>query len=371
MPKWLENILGSIYSALPTGIRPPLKRVFLWGFIRIQGVFSRRSVRRGKHVEFLDFEIANLEEYEFLTPLPHEVQVKVERTVVSPGTERAVLCGLPGARKPFPYVPGYSASGTVVAVGSKVRGLAAGDRFAGRVHHASTETVSGAFLFKLPPGVSPRAASFIELGIITLQGIRKAAIKPGERVAVIGQGLIGQLANRLVRAVSAAEVIAIAPSRRRAKTALQGRGADSFVALGKDAAAVDELAVDCVIEAVGMPDAVATALRCARPEGRVVLLGSSRGLSRNLDMHRYAQSRGVTIVGAHISDVPEKDASRERWTYRQEGELFLALLASGRLQVEDLVTWDAAPDECNAVFELLAKGGADQVAISFDWSRVA
>ena len=49
--------------------------------------------------------------------------------------------------------------------------------------------------------------------------------------------------------------------------------------------------------------------------------------------------------------------------------MFLALLAAGRLKVEDLVTWDAAPDECNAVFEVLAKGGADQVAISFDWSQ--
>jgi threonine dehydrogenase-like Zn-dependent dehydrogenase len=371
MPKWLENLLGTIYSSLPTGIRPPLKRIFLWGFIRTQGLFSRRGVRQGQHVEFLDFEIAHLEGYEFLSPLPHEVTVRVERTVVSPGTERAVLCGLPGARRPFPYVPGYSAAGTVLAVGKQVRGFKVGDRVAGRVHHASTETVPAAVLFPIPQGVSARAASFIELGIITLQGIRKAAIKPGERVAVIGQGLIGQLANRMVRAVGASEVIAIAPSRRRAKTALQAGGADEFIALGKDPAAVDGLAVDCVIEAVGTPDAVTTAMRCARPGGRVILLGSSRGLSRNVDMFRYAQQRGLTLVGAHISDVPDRDVSQARWTYRQEGELFLALLAAGRLEVEDLVTWDAAPDECNAVFEMLAKGGADQVAISFDWSRVA
>src|SRR5690554_4108014 len=127
MPTWLTNLLGSIYSKLPLAIRPPLKRVFLWGLIRIQGLSSGRRVQRGKHVEFLDFEIAHLEPYEFLSPAPNEVQVRVARTTVSPGTERAVLCGLPGARRPFPYVPGYSAAGEVVAIGKNVRGIAVGD----------------------------------------------------------------------------------------------------------------------------------------------------------------------------------------------------------------------------------------------------
>ena len=48
--------------------------------------------------------------------------------------------------------------------------------------------------FKVPEGVSAEQASFMELGIITLQGIRKAMIRPGDRVAVVGMGIIGQLA---------------------------------------------------------------------------------------------------------------------------------------------------------------------------------
>jgi 2-desacetyl-2-hydroxyethyl bacteriochlorophyllide A dehydrogenase len=369
MPSWLLQLLAKIYTALPPGIRPPLKRVFLWGTLRLEGLFSSRGVRKGNRVEFIDFEIAHLEPYEFLSPRPNEVEVRVERTLVSPGTERAVLCGLPGARKAFPYVPGYSAAGTVVKAGAAAGGLKPGDRVAGRVKHASTETVPAAVLFRIPTGVSSRAASFIELGIITLQGIRKAAIRPGERVIVIGQGLIGQLANRLARVAGASEVIAMAPSRKRERTALAGRGAHRFVVLDKGATAVDGIQADVVIEAVGLPDAVTTALRAARPGGRVILLGSSRGLSRNVDMWRYAQQRDVTVVGAHVSDMPDRDASAGRWTYRQEGEVFLNLLAARRLEVEDLVTWDARPEECNAVFELLAKGGGDQVAIGFDWSR--
>ncbi|HEY0687063.1 MAG TPA: zinc-binding alcohol dehydrogenase [Steroidobacter sp.] len=367
MPTWLINLLGSVYSKLPVAIRPPLKRVFLWGLIRIQGLTSGRRVQQGKHVEFLDFEIAHLEPYEFLSPAPNEVQVRVARTTVSPGTERAVLCGLPGARRPFPYVPGYSAAGEVVAVGKNVKGISVGDQVAGRVHHSSNETVPAALLFRVPPGVGPESASFIELGIITLQGIRKARISAGDRVAVVGQGLIGQLANRLARAVGASTVIAVAPSRRRAKTALSGAGADEFISLEKGNQVLDEIQADVVIEAVGTPDAVTTAMQCARDGGKVVLLGSSRGLSRDVDVWSTTQQRNLTIIGAHISAIPERDASLTRWSYRQEGKLFLDLLHAGRLQVADLITWHAAPNECNAVFEVLAKGGADQVAISFNW----
>jgi threonine dehydrogenase-like Zn-dependent dehydrogenase len=112
-------------------------------------------------------------------------------------------------------------------------------------------------------------------------------------------------------------------------------------------------------------------MRCARHGGRVVLLGSSRGISRDVDFGAVAQARDLEIVGAHISDMPAVDPSAGRFTYRQEGELFLQLLSSGRLTVNDLVTWRAAPDECNAVYEILAKGGREHVAIVFQWQPPA
>ena len=130
------------------------------------------------------------------------------------------------------------------------------------------------------------------------------------------------------------------------------------------------ISADIVIEAVGTPDAIITAMRCARPGGRVVLLGSSRGLSRDVDLGTLVQSRDITLVGAHISDMPGHDASPGRHTYRQEGELFLDMLRSGRLSVSDLVTLRPSPAECNEVYEILAKGGREHVAMVFDWQRL-
>ena len=69
-----------------------------------------------------------------------------------------------------------------------------------------------------------------------------------------------------------------------------------------------------------------------------MLSGSSRDLGRNLDWWTMAQERNLTLVGAHISDMPALDSSAGRWTYQDEGRLFLDLLASGRLDVSDLIT---------------------------------
>lgn len=371
MPNWLRAVLGSTYARIPRGMRPFFKRWFLWGQIRLHGLFSARRVMKGSRIEFLDFEIAHLEPYEFLTPAANEVLVESVCGTVSPGTERAVLCGLPGARRSFPYVPGYSTAGRVVRVGSDVKGFAVGDRVVGRLKHASAESIAASMLFKLPAGVSYEAASFLELGIITLQGMRKAKILPGDRVGVIGQGLIGQLVNRFSRMLGASRVIAVAPSRNRASTALVPGGAHEYFVLTKDGSNATQIQADVVIEAVGTPDAAVTAMKAARVGGKVVLLGSARGLSRDIDMHDLVQRRRLSLIGAHISAMPDRDASPGRLTYQQEGHLFLQLLGSGRISVSDLVTWRASPEECNSVYETLAKGGAEHVAIVFFWNRNA
>lgn len=359
-------VLGAVYKRIPTGMRPPLRRAFLWGMMRGEGLMTRRRVAHGQRVEFLDFEIAHLEPYEFLGAGESQVLVRAHASCVSPGTERAVLCGLPGARRPFPYAPGYSTVGTVVKAGSK-SGFRPGDRVAGRMTHASHGVMAPGSMFKVPDGVTDEDAAFLELGIICLQGVRKAEIRPGERVAVVGQGLIGQLATRMARLAGAGELIAVAASRRRMETALRG-GADSFVALSDGEAHIDRVQADVVIEAVGSAPAIALAMRAARNGGRVILLGSSRDLGRGLDWFGMAQARDLTVVGAHIGALPQREQSRTLWTYEQEGRLFMDMLARRELTMSDMITWRARPDDCNRVYEVLAGGGGEHVGIVFDWS---
>jgi 2-desacetyl-2-hydroxyethyl bacteriochlorophyllide A dehydrogenase len=369
MPSWLTQILGTIYKYVPLSVRPAAKAAFLWFALRAESLWKRRSVSQGERIEFLDFEIAHLEPFELMGPGAQEVLCEARFSTVSPGTERAVLCGLPGARRPFPYTPGYSTAGVVKEAGTAVKGLKVGDPVAGRMPHASLGVLRPGTLFPVPAGASLQEASFLELGIICLQGIRKAAIRPGDRVAIVGMGLIGQMAARLARLAGADPLIAVANSRRRFGPA--GAWVDELIALAEEPGAMGRVQADIVIEAVGSAKGIVQAMDAVRPGGTVVLLGSSRDLGRGLDWWRIAQERRVRLVGAHISDMPARDNAPLRWTYEDEGRLFLDLLASQRLTLADMITWDAAPDECNAVYEIVAEGGREHVGIVFDWSRRA
>ena len=364
----LENILGTVYEIIPKPVRPVAKKLFFATTLRFEAVLRRRRIYKSERIAFVDREVADLEKYEFLGPGPGEVTVKSFASVVSPGTEAAVLCGLPGARRYFPYYPGYSAAGIVQAVGKGVKDLVVGDRVAGRIPHAALATVPRSTLFPIPDGVDMQQAAYIELGIIVLQGIRKAHVEIGDKVLVLGQGLIGQMCNRIARSMAAGEVVAGATSNRRQKTATSEGGADSFLVMSDDLAP-ESIAADLVIEAVGTPGAIETAIRCAKPGGRVCLLGSSRGLSRNFDVAELLQNRNIEVVGAHIGAMPELDASSGRWSYTQEGELFLDMLRNGMLSAKELTTWVAKPGEANAVFERLANGGKSEVGIMFEWQR--
>ncbi|MFW9873683.1 MAG: zinc-binding alcohol dehydrogenase [Candidatus Thorarchaeota archaeon] len=361
------DIIGKIYSSIPKEVRPYVKNVLYYVLIRLESLFTLRKILKGKKVVFLGHEIAFLEDFEFLGPKKNEILIEVVNTMVSPGTESAVLLGLPGARRSFPYTPGYSATGKIIEVGKKVKNYKKGDYIAGRINHLNYATAKPDNFFKLPKGVSADEASFIELGIIVLQGIRKAKIKPGYKVAVVGQGLIGQIANKLARITGATEVVGVAYSKNREETAIKAGGVTKYIAL-KEEKNLSHIKADIVIEAVGAPSAVETSLECVRDGGRIILLGSARGLGRNINFIKNAQKKNITIIGAHISAMPDIDNSNGRWTYKEEGQLFLDMLKIKKLSLKDLITWKAEPDECNKVYEVIAEGGKNMVGIMFNWS---
>src|SRR4029453_10546541 len=85
------------------------------------------------------------------------------------------------------------------------------------------------------------------------------------------------------------------------------------------------------------------------------------------DWVRLVQARDLTILGAHLTTVAEREASAARWTFQQEASLFLDFLRRGRLRVDDLVTWAARPDECNPFHEQPAPGRSKPIGIVFQW----
>src|SRR5438128_3363153 len=99
-------------------------------------------------------------------------------------------------------VLGYSGAGIVVDKHNSVRDLDIGDRVAyggEGTGHSETVLVGANLAVKVPEGVPFELACFATLGSIALNAVRIAKISLGEKVAVIGLGLVGQLVAQLVR----------------------------------------------------------------------------------------------------------------------------------------------------------------------------
>jgi threonine dehydrogenase-like Zn-dependent dehydrogenase len=217
-----------------------------------------------------------------------------------------------------------------------------GDRVACTLSHRSVGTIGVNRVTRIPAGVSFAEAAFLNLGIIALQGVRKARIELGESVLVIGLGIVGQLALQFARLHGALPVIGldyVSTRRQIASTC----GADSVL----DAA--DQIwkkhlqqqtggtGPHVVIEATGAPEVVAQALQAARPFGRVVLLGSSRGES-TVNFYRDVHKRGLTVLGAHLSTVPEQESRPGFWRWCDNAECFMKLLQGQRIRLAPLIT---------------------------------
>jgi L-iditol 2-dehydrogenase len=311
---------------------------------------------------------ALLEPFQTKRPRDDEILVLTHATLVSAGTERAMFAGLPNTSVQFPFHPGYSGAGEILMVGEKVTRFKVGDMVAAGLPHVSLWTLKQGQATPTPQGVTMEQACFYQLGIIALQGVRKAQIQLGESVAVLGPGLIGQIAIQLVAAAGAYPITVVASSNRRLALAIE-HGAHTTLNLAEGREALDGIQADVTIDVTGNPEAIHDAVRCTRPGGRIVLLGSNRGVTRSLDFDRI-RSADLTLIGAHIMSLPQMDRSPGWWPHCQEGETILQFLADGRLSVDRLLTEEVFPPEAELFYRRLVQGDRSILGAIFRWDRL-
>lgn len=138
--------------------------------------------------------------------------------------------------EPMPL--GYSASGEVVAVGDDCTGqFSVGDRVAvagaGIANHAEVNAVPKNLVVKLPETVPFEQGCYATLGAIALHGVRNAGVQLGDRVLVVGLGLVGQLVVQLA-AAAGARVAGLDFNPQRCRLAEQG---GAKLTISKDGAA--------------------------------------------------------------------------------------------------------------------------------------
>jgi predicted dehydrogenase/threonine dehydrogenase-like Zn-dependent dehydrogenase len=342
------------------------REAWWWLQARSQAMSRRSRLFAGRAVVWTAPGRAELLPVEVAGAGKGEVTVEIMSSTVSPGTERAQYLRLPNARVDLPYRPGYSAAGVVVASGAAE--FEPGALVAVRnVPHMSVATVPARSVHAVPSGVPPEAAAMLQLGIICGQGVRRAALRPNEPVCIVGAGLIGLLAQRLAAAAGAGPVTVVARSRDKEAVALAG-GADRFLLAAEDATEIGALSAPVVIDATGDPTALSLAVEAAGPNARVLLLGSSRGVTNDVPVAAI-RAKGLRVVGAHIGTLRHESTHNGLDVFKREGDAFLRLLAAGRVQVIDLVDIAVDPREADAFYRRLARG-RDIVGARFDWEAL-
>ncbi|HZU13301.1 MAG TPA: zinc-binding dehydrogenase [Chloroflexota bacterium] len=281
-------------------------------------------------------------------PAENEILIQGATSLISTGTELTAYSGdfPPNSAWSryvrYPFHPGYSHVGRVTAAGMGVHDLGVGTRVTTWSPHTTLTRAAANGAIPIPDGVADEEAAFTSLGAIVLNGIRLAAIGLGDSVAIVGAGLLGQLAASLAALSGARPVLVVDPAQRRLALA-ERRGATTVIPLPvADAGeAVREATggrgADIVLEITGNPAVMPDAVRLARRNGKVIVLGSPRGPSL-IDLHDEVHTLGVQIIGAHISTTPEAETPHTPWTRRRNSLLFLDLIAEGKLSVADLIT---------------------------------
>jgi 2-desacetyl-2-hydroxyethyl bacteriochlorophyllide A dehydrogenase len=349
----------------PPMIRDAKREALWWVQARAQALERRSRLLSGHGVVWPGPGLAELVQVEVPRAGDGEVTIEVLTSAVSTGTERAQYLALPNTTVRFPHRPGYSAAGRVLSTGRDVSSVKPRDLVAVRnVPHMSVVTAPASLVHSVPAGVGEEAAAMVQLGVICRQGVRHASIEKDEPVCVIGAGLIGLLSQRLAKAAGAGLATVIA--RSRAKERLATAGGARFLVADADAKEIAALAAPVVIEASGDPEALSLAVEAASPGGRVVLLGSPRGLTADVPLS-VIRAKRLRIIGAHIDTLGHESRLAGVDMFEREARAFLDLVGSGRLSVIDLVNVVIDPREVDAFYRRLARA-RDFVGARFDWT---
>jgi len=280
-----------------------------------------------------------------------------------------------------PQTPGYSSAGTVIAVGEGVTDLRPGDRVAcagaGFAAHAELTCVPRLLVASIPAGASGAEvpfdeAAFSTLGAVAVHGIRTAEAKLGDLVAVIGLGLIGQIAVQLLKAAGC-HVVGMDPDAARA---------DLARALGADATANSDFAfrdlcaetsrglgVDSVLIAAETPssDPVNLAGAIARDRAIVVAVGTvGIEIERKAYYEKELDFRISRSYGPGRYDSAYEQKGRDypigyvRWTETRNMEAFVGLLALKKISIAPLITHRFPIEQARSAYELIMGRSRDR-----------
>jgi predicted dehydrogenase len=266
-----------------------------------------------------------------------------------------------------PIALGYSSAGTIVALGPDMPGLKVGQRVAcaggGYAVHAEYAVVPRNLLTVLPKSVDFESAAFATLGAIAMHGFRLAQPQVGERVAVIGLGLLGYLAAQIATAAGCSVFgVDIDPRRVALAGSLGIRAIARANAVEGGAAFTSDHGFDVILICADTAsnDPIELAATLARDRARIVATGA---VGLNIPRKPYYEKE-LSFINSRSYGPGRYDASYEedghdypagyvRWTEGRNLEAVIELMGRGKLKVEPLITHRFTIEEAAQAYRVI------------------
>ena len=251
---------------------------------------------------------------------------------------------------------GYSASGTVLASLDRDGIFKPGDRVAcsgqDYASHAGIVAVPQNLVVKIPDNVSSEEASFVALGSIAMQGVRQADPGLGEKVCVIGLGLLGQISCQLLKA-NGCDVFGIDLNQGLVNLASEisnvraiNRNDPNIIAAVNNF--TDGYGFDSVIitAATHSNDPIELSSEIARKKGRIIIVGAVK-MDIPRDPHFYRKELDLRMscsYGPGRYDTGYEESGNDypysyvRWTEQRNMVAFLKLLSNKVIDIKPLIT---------------------------------
>lgn len=335
-----------------------------------------------KQIVFTEKNKAELLMVDVKEPAPNEVMVETAVSTISCGTERANITGDPnvnayGASEViFPRTSGYNSAGVVVKKGSNVKSVEIGDRvvvYWGQ--HKSYNIVSEERVVKIEDdNISLETGAMSFISTFPMAAIRKTRLEMGESAIVMGLGILGMIAIKLLHSAGAVPIIAADPNPKRREIALKNGADYAFDPLCKDFADkvknVTGGGVNVAIEVTGVGAGFNEALDCMAKFGRVALLGCTRNSDFTVDYYKKIHAPGITVIGAHTIARPNTESHPGWFTHRDDINAVLKLCGGGRLSLENTIEETHSPTDCTKVYNRLVNDKDFPIVVQFDWRRL-
>lgn len=276
--------------------------------------------------------------------------------------------------QPIPL--GYCNVGVVVD--SDVAAFPQGMRVASNGNHAEVVAVPKNLCARVPDGVSDEAAAFTVVGAIGLQGIRLLDPTLGERIVVVGLGLIGLLTVQMLRA-NGCKVLGIDLDSDKCALARQFGAQTCDLSKGENAISVanefsEGKGVDGVlITASAKTDSIMhDAATMCRKRGRIVLVGVVGLKLQRDDFYKkelsfqvscsYGPGRYDPAYEGQGYDYPD---AYVRWTEQRNMSAVLQLIEDGSLDVDPLISHRFLFHDALTGYEVVSGGEALGIILDF------